>query len=58
MVTLRLAGHEVWTVQLFSGKETQALVSGRPGAFQLSEDAIVPLQAAFRTAAGQKPQAR
>jgi len=54
-VTLRLAAGETWTLQLFPTRgETQAVVSGRPGAFQLAAEAIERVHDAFRKAATQK----
>jgi hypothetical protein len=46
---------EAWTISLFPVRgETQALVSGRPGAFQLAGDAVDKLRAAFTKAVGKK----
>jgi hypothetical protein len=54
-VTLRLTGNETWTLQLFPVRtDTEALVSGRPGAFQLPGDAVAKLHRAFAKAAGGK----
>ena len=54
-VTVRLASGETWTIQLFPVRgESQATVSGRPGAFALSSDALPQTEAAFRKATGKK----
>lgn len=46
---------ETWTVSLFPVRgDIQALVEGRPGAFQLPGDAVDRLRAAFAKAAGKK----
>ncbi|MEO8432009.1 MAG: DUF4340 domain-containing protein [Acidobacteriota bacterium] len=53
--TVRLASGESWTIQLFPIRgESEATVSGRPGAFQLDSDALSRTEAAFRKAAGKK----
>lgn len=54
-VTLHLTGNETWTLQLYPVRgDTEALVSGRPGAFQLPGDAVAKLHGAFAKAAGGK----
>jgi hypothetical protein len=54
-VTLRLAAGEAWTVQFFPVRQdTEALVSGRPGAFAVAGDAVGKLRTAFKKAAGEK----
>jgi hypothetical protein len=46
---------ETWTITLFPVRgDVQALVSGRPGAFQLTGDAVDKLRAAFMKAVGKK----
>jgi hypothetical protein len=46
---------ETWTISLFPVRgDVQALVSGRPGAFQLNADAVDKLRAAFARAVGKK----
>ncbi len=51
-VAIKLSQGEPWTLQFYPRKgETEATVSGRPGAFLLSGDAVAPLEAAFRKAA-------
>ncbi|MEP6801169.1 MAG: DUF4340 domain-containing protein [Acidobacteriota bacterium] len=54
-LALKAGANETWTVKLFSLRgETQASVSGRPGAFQLPADAIDRVHQAFKKAAGGK----
>lgn len=54
-VTARLGAAETWTIRLFrTHADTEAVVSGRPGAFQLAGDAVGRLNEAFRKAAGRK----
>ncbi|MGH9316880.1 MAG: DUF4340 domain-containing protein, partial [Thermoanaerobaculia bacterium] len=51
-VTAKLSEGEPWTLRFYPRRgETQATVSGRPGAFLLSGDAVSNLEAAFRKAA-------
>jgi hypothetical protein len=51
-VTVKLSEGEPWTLQFYSRRgETEATVSGRPGAFLLSGDEPSALEAAFRKAA-------
>lgn len=46
---------ETWTITLFPARgDAQALVTGRPGAFQLSADAVDRLRSAFVRAVGKK----
>ncbi len=52
-VTVKLTSGDSWTVQLFHVRgESQATVSGRPGAFQLGSDAVERTETAFKKAAG------
>ncbi len=54
-LTLKLTGNESWTVRLFSVRtDTEAVVSGRPGAFALPGDAVGRVREAFKKAAGGK----
>jgi hypothetical protein len=54
-LTVKLAGNEVWTVSLYPVRsDTQALVSGRPGAFFVQGDPSRTLLAGFRKAAPAK----
>ncbi|HEY6049869.1 MAG TPA: DUF4340 domain-containing protein, partial [Thermoanaerobaculia bacterium] len=54
-LTIRLAGNDQWTVSLYPVRaDTQALVSGRPGAFWVSGDPSRTLLAQFRKAAPKK----
>jgi len=51
-VAVKLSEGEPWTLQFYSRRgETQATVSGRPGAFLLSGDEPSAIEAAFRKAA-------
>ena len=50
--TVTLAGNDAWTVSLYPVRsDTQALVSGRPGAFFVPGDPTRTLFAGFRKAA-------
>ena len=54
-VTVKLTSGDAWTVQLFPVRgESQATVSGRPGAFQLGSDTLARTATAFKKAAGKK----
>ncbi|MEO8188773.1 MAG: DUF4340 domain-containing protein [Acidobacteriota bacterium] len=54
-LTLKLTGNETWTVKLFSVRtDTEAVVSGRPGAFAIAGDAAGRVHEAFKKAAGGK----
>ncbi|MDQ2971292.1 MAG: hypothetical protein M3R34_09145, partial [Acidobacteriota bacterium] len=54
-VTLRLAAGEAWALQFFPVRQdTEALASGRPGAFAVAGDAVGKLRTAFKKAAGEK----
>ncbi|MDQ2870163.1 MAG: hypothetical protein M3S32_05430, partial [Acidobacteriota bacterium] len=54
-LTVRLGAADTWTIRLFKSREdTEALVSGRTGAFQLAGDAVARLHEAFKKAAGGK----
>ena len=51
-VTVKMSSGEPWVIALYPRRgDTDAIVSGRPGAFLLSGDAVATLQAAFRKAA-------
>jgi hypothetical protein len=51
-VSIQLAAPDRWTLKLYrKGPDTEALVSGRPGAFLVPGDAAAVLEAAFRKAA-------
>ena len=53
--TVKLGGSEAWTVSLYPVRsDTQALVSGRPGAFFVQGDPARTLLAQFRKAAPKK----
>ncbi len=55
-VTVKLSAGEPWVINLYSrGTETQATVSGRPGAFLLSADPVPGLEGAFQKAAAPPP---
>ena len=55
-VSIHLAKPDQWTLKLFrKGPDTEALVSGRPGAFLVSGDAAAVLEAAVRKAAVPPP---
>jgi hypothetical protein len=50
-VSVKTSPGEPWTISLFPhGGDTQALVSGRPGAFLLTGDVVATLRTAFRKA--------
>ncbi|HYK42267.1 MAG TPA: DUF4340 domain-containing protein [Thermoanaerobaculia bacterium] len=54
-VTVKLAGNETWTVSLYPQRsDTQALVSGRPGAFFVQGDPTRTLLSQFQKAAPKK----
>jgi uncharacterized protein DUF4340 len=54
-LTVKLAGNEIWTVSLYPQRsDTQALVSGRPGAFFVLGDPTRTLLAQFQKAAPKK----
>ena len=51
-VTVKLSAGEPWVVRFYpKGTETEATVSGRPGAFLIAGDPVSALQAAFQKAA-------
>jgi hypothetical protein len=50
-VTVKVSSGDPWTIALYPRRgDTDAVVSGRPGAFLLSGDAVASLQAAFHKA--------
>lgn len=54
-IVLRIGAGEPWTLQLYPSKgDVEALVSRRPGAFQLPPDALDRIHAAFSKAVGKK----
>lgn len=55
-VAVTLAAPDQWTLKLYrKGSDTEALVSGRPGAFLVTGDAAALLESAFRKAVAPPP---